>query len=235
MQLKQLLSYVRRAVDDYSMINDGDKIAVGISGGKDSLTLLYALKELSKFYPKHFDIVAVSVDLGFGNIDFDKIREFSESLDVPYYVAKTQIADIVFNERKEKNPCSLCAKLRKGAFNNMALELGCNKTAFGHHRDDIINTMLLSMIYEGRFSSFEPVTHLEKTGLTLIRPLMYVDEADIIGFAHKYDLTVLKNPCPVDGQTKRAYVKELANQINRDNPGAKDRMFNAVIKGVYGK
>ena len=144
MQLKQLLSYVRRAVDDYSMIDDGDKIAVGISGGKDSLTLLYALKELSRFYPKHFDIVAVSVDLGFGNIDFDKIREFSESLDVPYYVAETQIADIVFSERKEKNPCSLCAKLRKGAFNNMALELGCNKTAFGHHRDDIINIPLFS-------------------------------------------------------------------------------------------
>ena len=235
MQLQQLLSYTRRAIDDFNMIDDGDRIAVGVSGGKDSLALLYALKGLQRFYPKKFELEAISVDLGFGNIDFAKISEFADSLGVPHYVAKTDIADIVFNQRNEKSPCSLCAKMRKGALNTMAKEHGCNKTAFGHHKDDIINTMLLSLIFEGRFYSFKPVTYLDRMDLTLIRPLMYVEEADIIGFANKYNLTVLKNPCPVDGETKRQYAKELANQMNRDHPGAKERMFSAIMAGVYGK
>jgi len=232
MKLQQLMSYARRAIDDYSMINEGDKIAIGVSGGKDSLALLYCLKELQRFYPNHYEIEAISVDLGFGNIDFNKIEDFCKSLCVPFFVAKTEISDIVFNERKEKSPCSLCAKMRKGALNTMAKEHGCNKTAFGHHKDDIINTMLLSLIFEGRFHSFSPVTYLDRMDITLIRPLMYVEEADIIGFAHKYDIPVLKNPCPVDGETKRQYAKELANQLNRDHPGAKERMFNAILDSV---
>lgn len=235
MQLQQLLSYVRRAVDDYQMIDDGDRIAVGVSGGKDSLVLLYALKELRRFYPKKFDIEAISVDLGFGNIDFEQIRSFTDSLGVEYSIAKTDIAEVVFNQRNEKSPCSLCAKMRKGALNTMAKEHGCNKTAFGHHKDDIVNTMLLSLLFEGRFYSFKPVTYLDRMDLTLIRPLMYVEEADIIGFVNKYNLQILKNPCPVDGETKRQYAKELANQLNRDHPGAKERMFRAVLTGVYGK
>ncbi|MBQ9814385.1 MAG: tRNA 2-thiocytidine(32) synthetase TtcA [Lachnospiraceae bacterium] len=235
MQLQQLLSYVRRAVDDYQMIDDGDRIAVGVSGGKDSLALLYALKELRRFYPKKFDIEAISVDLGFGNIDFEQIRSFTDSLGVEYSIAKTDIAEVVFNQRNEKSPCSLCAKMRKGALNTMAKEHGCNKTAFGHHKDDIVNTMLLSLLFEGRFYSFKPVTYLDRMDLTLIRPLMYVEEADIIGFVNKYNLQILKNPCPVDGETKRQYAKELANQLNRDHPGAKERMFRAVLTGVYGK
>ena len=235
MQLQQLLSYVRRAIDDYQMIDDGDRIAVGVSGGKDSLALLYALKELRRFYPKKFDIEAISVDLGFGNIDFEKIRSFTDSLGVEYSIAKTDIAEVVFNQRNEKSPCSLCAKMRKGALNTMAKEHGCNKTAFGHHKDDIVNTMLLSLLFEGRFYSFKPVTYLDRMDLTLIRPLMYVEEADIIGFVNKYNLQILKNPCPVDGETKRQYAKELANQLNRDHPGAKERMFRAVLTGVYGK
>lgn len=226
------MSYSRRAIDDYSMIQEGDKIAIGVSGGKDSLALLYCMKELQRFYPNHYEIEAISVDLGFGNIDFQKIEDFCNNLDVPFYVASTDIANIVFEERKEKSPCSLCAKMRKGALNNLAKSHGCNKTAFGHHRDDIIETMLLSLIFEGRFYSFSPVTYLDRMDLTLIRPFMYVEEADIIGFTNKYEIPVLKNPCPVDGETKRQYAKELANQINREHPGAKDRMFRAILESV---
>ena len=232
MKLQQLMSYSRRAIDDYSMIQEGDKIAIGVSGGKDSLALLYCMKELQRFYPNHYEIEAISVDLGFGNIDFQKIEDFCNNLDVPFYVASTDIANIVFEDRKEKSPCSLCAKMRKGALNNLAKSHGCNKTAFGHHRDDIIETMLLSLIFEGRFYSFSPVTYLDRMDLTLIRPFMYVEEADIIGFTNKYEIPVLKNPCPVDGVTKRQYAKELANQINREHPGAKDRMFRAILESV---
>ena len=232
MKLQQLMSYARRALDDYNMIEDGDKIAIGVSGGKDSLALLYCMKELQRFYPKKYEIEAISVDLGFGNINFEKIEEFCNKLGVPYYIARTDISSIVFDERKEKNPCSLCAKMRKGALNSLAKEHGCNKTAFGHHKDDIVDTMLLSLIFEGRFYSFSPVTYLDRMDLTLIRPLMYVEEADIIGFANKYEIPVLKNPCPVDGETKRQYAKELANQLNRDHPGAKERMYKAILETV---
>lgn len=232
MKLQQLMSFARRAIDDYSMINEGDKIAIGVSGGKDSLALLFCMKELQRFYPNHYEIEAISVDLGFGNIDFKKIEKFCNQLDVPFYVAHTDIAEIVFNQRNEKSPCSLCSKMRKGALNTLAKEHGCNKTAFGHHKDDIIDTMLLSLIFEGRFHTFSPVTYLDRMDITLIRPLMYVEEADIVGFAHKYQIPVLKNPCPVDGETKRQYAKELANQLNRDHPGAKERMFRAIVESV---
>ena len=232
MKLQQLMSLARRAIDDYSMIEDGDHIAVGVSGGKDSLALLTVLNGLMRFYPKKFTVEAISVDLGFGNIDFTLIQKFCNDLDIPYYVASTEISQIVFDERKEKSPCSLCAKMRKGALYTMAKEHGCNKAAFGHHKDDIINTMLLSLIFEGRFYSFSPVTYLDRMDITLIRPLMYVEEADIKGFCKKYDIPVLKNPCPVDGETKRQYAKELSNRLNRENPGVKNRMFNAILTGV---
>ncbi len=232
MNLQKLMSLARQAIDDYNMIEDGDRIAVGVSGGKDSLTLLMTLNGLRRFYPNRFDIDAISVDLGFGNIDFSKIKTFCNEIDVPYTVVQTGISDIIFDIKKENNPCSLCAKLRKGAFNTVAHEHGCNKTAFGHHKDDVVNTMLLSLIYEGRFYSFAPVTELYRTGLTLIRPLIYVNEADIKGYCNKNNIPVLKNPCPADGETKRQYVKDLATQINRDNPGVKDRMFTAILNGV---
>lgn len=232
MKLQQLLSLTRKAIDDYKMINDGDKIAVGVSGGKDSISLLIALKELQRFYPNKYELEAISVDLGFGNIDFEQIRKFCEDINVPYYVAQTDIAEIVFEDRKEKSPCSLCAKMRKGAFNSMAVEHGCNKSAFGHHKDDVIETMLLSLIFEGRFHSFSPVTYLDKTQVTLIRPFIYVEEADLVGFANKYELPVLKNPCPVDGETKRQYAKELAAKLNQDHPGCKQRLFKSIVENV---
>ena len=228
MKIQKLYSYTRRAVDDYHMIMPGDKIAIGISGGKDSLTLLYALAGLQRFYPHPFELIAVTVDLGYDNFDLSPIRELCATLQIPYHVIQTQIKDIVFSKHAESSPCSLCAKLRKGALNDAVKELGCNKVAYAHHRDDIIETMFLSLVFEGRFHSFSPITYLDRTGLTVIRPMMYVPEVDVIGFMHKMNLPVVKNPCPVDGQTKRQYAKDMIQQINQSNPGAKDRIFTAI-------
>ncbi len=231
MTLQRLMSYVRRAVDDYGMIEEGDKIAVGISGGKDSLTLLNALAGMRRFYPKKYELVAVTIDLGFKNLNFDKIQEMCDNLSVPYHIVHTDIADIVFNSRKESSPCSLCAKMRKGALNDAMKEIGCNKIAYAHHKDDVVETMLMSLIYEGRFHTFSPVTYLDRMDLKVIRPLMYVDEMDVIGFVNKYDIPVVKSACPVDGFTKREYVKNLLRQLTSENPGVKERMFTAIIEG----
>ena len=231
MDLQRLLSYTRRAVDDYLMIEDGDKIAIGISGGKDSLTLLYAVKNLQRFYPKKFDVVAITVDLGYEGFDLSPIQQLCEQLNVEYHIVKTDIGNIVINERKETSPCSLCAKMRKGALNKAIMDLGCNKVAYAHHMDDMVETLMLSLIFEGRFYSFSPKTFLDKTELTVIRPMMYVPEADVKGFTNKYQLPVVKNPCPVDGITKREYAKNLVRQINLEHPGAKKRLFTAILEG----
>lgn len=231
MKAQQLFSYTRKAIEDYQMINEGDRIAVGISGGKDSLALLYALNGLQKFYPKHFELEAITVDLGFGIQNLDAIAKYCADMDVPYTVEKTDIAEIIFDERKEKNPCSLCAKMRKGTLNDIAKEHGCNKIAYGHHKDDLIETMLLSLIYEGRFHCFSPVTYLSRIDLTLIRPFIYLPEVDIIGFSKRYELPIAKSKCPVDGHTKREYVKNLVKQLVKENPGCKERLFRAIIDG----
>lgn len=232
MRLQQVLSYVRKAVDDYHMIADGDNIAVGISGGKDSLTLLYALHGLRRFYPQKFDIHAVTVDLGFGNLDLSRIESIcANELQIPYTIVKTDIADIIFEQRKESNPCSLCAKMRKGALNEAIKKEGCNKVAYAHHKDDVVETMLMSLIYEGRFHTFSPVTYLDRMDLTVIRPLMYMNEADVIGFVNKNQVPVVKSPCPADGYTKREYVKQLLKKLNQENPGVKERMFTAIQDG----
>lgn len=231
MKLQQLLSYTRKAVDDYQMIEEGDHIAVGISGGKDSLTLLYALHGLKRFYPKKFELSAITVNLGYEKFDVAPLRALCEELGVPYKVVDTDIAHILFDERKESNPCSLCAKMRKGALNDAVKEMGCNKVAYAHHKDDIIETMLLSLLFEGRFHSFSPKTYLDRMDLTVIRPMMYVDEADVIGFQHKYNLPVAKSRCPIDGFTKREYAKDLVKQLNHEHPGARNRMFTAILNG----
>lgn len=231
MKLQQLLSYTRRAIDDYQMIREGDVIAVGVSGGKDSLALLYALHGLQRFYPVKFQLKAITVDLGLGIQKLDEIRTLCESMDVEYHIVDTEIGKIIFDDRQESNPCSLCAKMRKGALNETALKTGCNKIAYAHHRDDVIETMLLSLIFEGRFHTFSPNIFLDRTGLSVIRPMIYVNECDVIGFKNKYNLPVAKNPCPADGNTKRQYVKDLLVQLNHDNPGIKDRLFHAVTSG----
>ena len=233
MQMQQLLSRVRRAVDDYHMIESGDKIAVGISGGKDSLTLLYALSGLMRFYPHSFSVHAVTVDLGFENMDLRGIEDLCQKLHVPYTIVKTEIGKIIFEDRKEANPCSLCAKMRKGALNQAVKEAGCNKVAYAHHKDDVVETMLMSLIFEGRFHTFSPVTYLDRTGLTLIRPLIYIDEADVIGFKNKYNLPIVKNLCPADGETKREYAKQLLKNLNKDIPGVRERIFTAILNGGF--
>lgn len=231
MELQRLLSYTRKAIDTYQMIEEGDKIAVGISGGKDSLALLYAMKHLQRFYPKHFDLIAITIDLGYEGFDLSPIEALCKELDVEYHIVHTDIGKIIFEDRKESSPCSLCAKMRKGSLNDAIKEFGCNKVAYAHHMDDIIETMVLSMIFEGRFHSFSPVTYLDRMQLTVIRPMMFVSEAEVKGFKNKYNLPVVKNPCPVDGITKREYAKDLVRQINTDHPGAKTRMFRAILDG----
>lgn len=233
MKLQQVMSYTRRALDDYNMIENGDKIAVGISGGKDSLALLHSLAGLRRFYPKKFELYAVTVDLGFGIQDFSKIEAMCQELDVPYVKVNTDIGKIIFEDRKESNPCALCAKMRKGALNSKMKELGCNKVAYAHHKDDIVVTMMMSLIFEGRFHTFAPVTYLDRMDMTVIRPFMYMQEADVIGFVNKYELPVAKSACPADGYTKRKYVEDLLKRLNQENPGVKERMFTAIENTLY--
>ena len=235
MKLQKLLSLTRKAVDEFRLIDPGDKIAVGISGGKDSLAMLYALCGLKLFYPNPFTLEAITVDLGHPGFHPEKIQSLCESLEIPFTLVRTDIAPIIFQERKESNPCSLCAKMRKGALNQAAKDLGCNKIAYAHHKDDVVETMLLSLIYEGRFHTFSPKTYLDRMELTVIRPLLFVDEADIIGFKNKYQLPVEKSPCPVDGYTKRQYAKDLLKTLNHDSPGVRERMFTAILNsGISG-
>ena len=231
MKLQRLLSLLRQAIDQYNMIEDGDHIAIGISGGKDSLTLLYGLANLQRFYPKSFRLSAITVDMGLDTMDLEPVKALCADFNVPYEVIPTEIGKILFEARKESNPCALCAKMRKGALNQKAMELGCNNIAYAHHKDDIIETAMMSLLYEGRFYAFPPVTHLDRTDLTVIRPLMLISEADVKGFRNKYQLPVCKNPCPMDGHTHREYVKNLIRGLNTDSPGVRDRLFNAVITG----
>ena len=228
---QKLLSLVRQAVERYRMVQAGDKIAVGVSGGKDSLTLLYALSRLASFYPEPFSVCAVCVDLGMEGADFAGIKEFAGKLDVELKIVATQIGQIVLRERKESNPCSLCAKMRKGALVKEALDMGCNKIAYAHHKDDFVETMLMSLIFQGRFYAFPPVTWFEDTGLQILRPLMLAEERQVRSFCRKYEIPVMKSPCPVDGTTSRAYAKKLLERICMEHPGAKDRMFHALTEG----
>lgn len=229
MNLQQLLSPFRKAIEDYNMINDGDKIAVGLSGGKDSIALLSAFCGLKRFYPKKFELVAVTIDTGvnYDKTEFDALKDFVNSLGVEYHIEKTEIYDIVFKERKETNPCSLCANMRRGALNQVSVSLGCNKVALGHHADDLVETFYLSMLYEGRLSTFSPVTHLERANLDVIRPMIYVRERDIISFTS--DKPILHNPCPADKNTRREYIKNLLKDIRKEIPFSTDNVLNALI------
>ena len=231
--MQKLLSYTRRAVDDYNMINENDHITVGVSGGKDSLALLCALAKLKVFYPKPFKLSAVTLDMGFG-MDFSPVEKLCDELGVEYILKHTDIADIIFNIRKESNPCSLCAKMRRGALHDAALEIGSHKVALGHHNDDALDTFMLSLIYEGRINCFSPVTYLDRKDITLIRPLIYAPENFVAGVAKKYELPVVRNRCPEDKRTKREYVKNLIKTLEKENPGFKTRLFTAIEGGKVG-
>lgn len=231
MKLQRLLSLTRQALDKYELIEEGDHIAVGLSGGKDSLALLYALHHLRRFYPSSYTLSAITVDLGLGNMNLEPVKAVCREFDIPYTIISTEIGAVLFDIRKEGNPCSLCAKMRKGALNEKAKELGCNKIAYAHHKDDVIETMVMSLFYEGRFHSFSPKTYLDRMELTVIRPMIFVAEVDVIGFKNKYQLPVCKNPCPMDGYTKRQYVKDLLKELQKDQPHLKDCLFRAVLDG----
>ena len=229
--IKRVLSYVRRAVDDYEMIHDGDKIAVGVSAGKDSLTLLCALAELRRFYPKKFELCAITVDMGFDGTDFSGISKLCEELGVPYHIIPTQISKVIFDVRKEKNPCSLCAKMRRGALYGSAKELGCTSVALGHHFDDVVETFMLNLFYEGRIGCFQPVTYLSNTDIHMIRPMIYMPEKDVRYFASKVSLPVVKSTCPADGNTEREEMKKLLHELEKQNKGLRYRIFGAIQRG----
>ena len=243
MELKRILSRLRKCVDDFDMIQDGDKIAVGLSGGKDSLTLLIALDALAKFYPKKFEVIAISLDLGFDKLDeplyadAEKVAEVERlcaEKSIQLIIKPTDIAKILFDIRKEKNPCSLCAKMRRGALNTLAKELGCNKVALGHHNEDAVETFFLSLFYEGRIGCFKPVTHLSNIDLHVIRPLLYVSEDYTIGYAKSANLPIVHNPCPADGYTKRQTMKEFVRDKTREDESFKMRVTGAIRKDIWG-
>lgn len=225
--LQKLLSKFRKCVEQYNLIEENDKIAVGLSGGKDSLVLLTLLAAFQRFSPKKYELVAISVDLFNGKSDYSKITKYCESLGVKYHVINSQIYDIVFTERKEKNPCSLCAKLRRGILNNYAKELGCNKVALGHTKDDLIETFFLSLFYEGRLSTFAPLTHLTNLDIFVIRPMLFISEHETIN--ESKTMPVFFNCCPANHKTQREYIKNLLKDIKTDIPIAIDRTFRAII------
>lgn len=230
--MQKLLSLARKAISDYKMIEDGDKIAVGLSGGKDSITLLAVLAAYKKFAPEKFDLIAINIDMGFEDIDKNQVqatKDFCESVGVPLIIEKTDIAAIIFDERKEKSPCSLCSKMRRGALNNVAIEHGCNKLALGHHADDVIETMMLSLLYEGRFSTFMPISYMDKSKITLIRPLVYIEEKQINWTAKRLGLPVIFNPCPRDKHTKREDVKQLIRNLDEQFVDSKKHIMSAIF------
>ena len=233
-ELQRILSYVRRAADEYEMIRAGDKICVGVSAGKDSLTLLVALAELRRFYPKPFTLCAVTVDLGFPGADYSEIEELCRRLSVEYRVVPTEIGKIVFDIRREKNPCSLCAKMRRGALHAAAKEMGCTSVALGHHFDDAVETFMLNLFYEGRIGCFSPVTYLSNTGLYLIRPMLFVPEKQIRYFAARADLPVVASKCSANGNTERENMKQLLHTLEREHKGSKHRIFGAMERGEVG-
>ena len=228
MTTQKMLSVMRKGITKYNLIADGDKIAVGVSGGKDSVALLKLLAEYRRFSPEKFSLIAISVDLNFvdNKTDFSPIQELCDQLDVPYFIEKTDIGQIVFDVRKESNPCALCSKMRKGALNTLAKEKGCNKIALGHHADDLIDTLMLSLFYEGRLSTFAPKSYLDKMDLTLIRPMVMVKEMDIISFTKT--LPIVKSCCPANKFTKREYVKDVIKGIAKDIPNIRDMIFTAL-------
>ena len=226
-----MLSFVRRAVDDYEMIDDGDKIAVGVSGGKDSLTLLSTLAALRRFYPKKFDLVAITIEMGFPDMDYSKIRELCDREGVAYKTVKTDIAKIIFDVRQESNPCSLCAKMRRGALHAAAVEEGCNKVALGHHFDDAVETFMMNLFFEGRLGCFSPKSYLSNRKITLIRPMLYATERDVAYFARRRALPIVENSCPEDKATERENMKKLLSELERSNKGLRHRIFHAMCKG----
>ena len=225
--MQKLMGLVRRCVQDYHMIAEGDRIGVGVSGGKDSVALLILLAELRKYNDKSFDVEAITIDMGLG-MDYTPIAKLCEQLDVKFNLVKTEIGPIIFEHRKEKNPCSMCAKMRRGALNQAILDRGMNKLALGHHYDDAVETFMMNLLFEGRIGCFQPVTNLDRTGIIQIRPMLYIHERTVDNFAVRQNLPILENRCPVDKQTKREEVKKLVFDLSSAYPDLKERIFGAM-------
>ena len=225
--MQKLMGLVRRCVDDYDMIKNGDRIAVGVSGGKDSVVLLRLLAGLREYFDKPFELAAITIDMGLG-MDYSEISKLCDELNVPYHIVKTEIGPIIFDHRKEKNPCSMCAKMRRGALNQAILDLGYHKLALGHHYDDAVETFMMSLIYEGRISCFQPVTDLDRTGIIQIRPMLYIHEKTVDNFAKRMNLPIIENRCPVDKTTKREEIKQLIYELSETYPDLKERIFGAM-------
>ena len=229
--IEHILSYTRKAVEEYNMIENGDRIAVGVSGGKDSLTLLCALAKLKRVLRIEYQIIAVTINMGMPEIDYSKISELCRELDVQYHIIDTQIYEIIFNVRKEKNPCALCARMRRGALHDAIKDLGCNKLALGHHYDDVIETFMLNLFFEGRIGAFRPVTYLSRKDITMIRPLIYAQEKYIKAFANGASLPITEVKCPADGNTERAKMKEYLALFDREHRGLYHRIMGAIQRG----
>lgn len=226
MTMQKLLSKTRQAINDFNMIEENDKVAVGLSGGKDSITLLHIMKNYQKFSPVKFELIAITLNPG--DVDNSKLHQLCKEIAVPFYEIQTDISKIVFDIKKEKNPCSLCAKLRRGALNDAAMKLGCTKVALGHHKDDAVETFVMTMFYEGRVNCFSPKSFMEKFDLSIIRPMVYVDEYMIKKAVSQYNYPIVKNPCPADGHTKRQEVKEMVKNLSSTFPNLKDKLFSAL-------
>ena len=235
--MKNLIKRVLKALEKYNMIRSGDSICVFVSGGKDSLVLLYLLSKIKRFYHKNFSIIAITLDMCFNNTfqDYSEIKKFCENLGVPYYVKRSPLWEIIFVKRKEKSPCSLCSKMRKGILINEALNLGCNKLALGHHKDDAVETLLLNLFYNGNFKCFSPITYLSRKKVTMIRPLFFCNELSVNNFAKKISIPILKNKCPADGITKRQKIKELLNMLESElHTDIKKALFNSILNSENG-
>ena len=226
--MQRVIGYMRKAITEFHMIEDGDRIAVGVSGGKDSLLLLHALSLYRKFSHKNFTVTAVTVTMGLEPFDLSGIRALCEELEIPYIVKETQIGEIIFEYRQEKNPCALCAKMRRAVLAKACQELGCNKLALGHHREDAIETLMMSLLYEGRFHTFHPKTYLSRSNITVIRPLIYLPEKHVKHMLRVLELPVVKSPCPADGHTKREDMKQLMNELKQRFPDAPERFLHAL-------
>ena len=230
--MQRILSYMRKAIEEYNMIEENDKIAVCLSGGKDSITLLHAFKALQRFYPKKFELIAISINPGFEFFDTTLLQNLCDNLEIPLFIEKTHAKEIVFDIRKEKSPCSLCANLRRGAINSVAVREGCNKIALGHNQDDVLETFLLNLFYTGSIGTFSPVSHMDRTGITLIRPLVYTPEKETKRFVKKNNLTVMPKVCPMDGTSKREDMRLMIFSLQKNIPMIRANLFGAIQRNL---
>ena len=230
--MQRILSHMRKAIEEYKMIDEGDKIAVCLSGGKDSITMLHAFKTLQRFYPKKFELVAISINPGFEYFDTKFLQEICDNLEIPLFIEESHAKEIVFDIRKEKNPCSLCANLRRGVINSIAVREGCNKIALGHNQDDVLETFLLNLLYTGNIGTFAPMSYMDRTKITLIRPLIYTPEKDIKRFIKKNNLSVMPKVCPMDGKSKREDMKQLIYTLGKKIPMIRANLFGAIQRNL---